>query len=646
MLKALFSKPYSRLFIVGDNSGWSTDIDARDLKNFADQLGVKASILRRAHLNLPQFVHYTSQFSLLLDIYKSKHRLSLDYYHGKPEQGENFRRCFEALREHREQIAAVRVSTKEMEGLIGEILGPEKVMRIPIGVDLTVFKPQTKEAKANARKKLGIKEGSVVIGSFQKDGSGWGEGMEPKLIKGPDIFLKVVEKLKTQIPQLHILLSGPSRGYIKQGLEKLGVPYTHRFLKDYRGLDELYDALDLYLITSREEGGPKAVLESMAKGIPLVTTAMGQAVDLVKNGENALMSKSEDTDALTQSALKILQDGVLAKRLIESGFETAGENSLDSQLPLWRKYFAQFMPKKTGVTIFHEFHQPPYGGGNQFLLALEKEFKKRGLAVKRNAVDENTGVVLFNSFNFDFEKLSKLKGKFGPMMIHRVDGPISVYRGENSEIDKKIWKMNHELAEKTIFQSQYSLDKHLEMGLAFKNATVIPNASDSEIFNTQGRISPPAGKRKTRLIATSWSDNPKKGGPTLAWLDEHLDTNKYELTFVGRTQAKFKNAKLIDAVPSHELARILKEHDIYIAPSQDDPCSNALIEALACGLPAVYLKSGGHPELARNGGVAFTGTDDLLNAIDKVADHFETYQGKIEVTPLSQVVDAYLKVME
>ncbi len=296
------------------------------------------------------------------------------------------------------------------------------------------------------------------------------------------------------------------------------------------------------------------------------------------------------------------------------------------------------------IAIFHEFHKPPYGGGNTFLLALEKELKKKGRDVGRNKIGRNTKICLFNSYNFDFEKLSKLRKKFNPTMVHRVDGPISTYRGESVEIDKKIWDMNHALADRTIFQSEYSLRKHVELGLNFNNASVITNAVDPEIFNIEGRINAPNGTRKVRLIATAWSDNPKKGGAALASLDEHLDHSKYELTFVGRTKAKFKGAKIIDPVPSEELAGILKQHDIYIAPSEDDPCSNALIEALSCGLPAVFRKSGGHPELVKEGGEGFINNDELLLAIDKVVADYRNYQNKIRVVTLEEVASEYLKV--
>ena len=341
MIKDIFSKLYSHLYIVGDSAGWSIDEDAKVLKTIGIEIGLKPKIIRKMYLNLPQFVHYTSQFSLIDEsIYKNRNKISVDYYHGKPDQQESFRKCFEALRKHHKEIHKVRVSTKEMETLIKSSgINPDKVIRIPIGIDLEIFKPQTEIDKNNKRKELDIPKDAFVIGSFQKDGVGWGEGNEPKLIKGPDIFLKVTEKLRKEIPSLFILLSGPSRGYVKNGLDKIGVPYKYVYLKNFEEISSLYDALDLYLITSREEGGPKACLESMASGVPLVTTSVGQCKDLVVDGENAMMSDIDDFESLYKNILKISSDPDLNRKLIDSGLKTAGENSLNSQLLIWKNFF-------------------------------------------------------------------------------------------------------------------------------------------------------------------------------------------------------------------------------------------------------------------------------------------------------------------
>ena len=71
-------------------------------------------------------------------------------------------------------------------------------------------------------------------------------------------------------------------------------------------LIELYHALDLYLMTSREEGGPMALMESMASGVPVVATSVGMAPDLIVDGVTGGLAASEDVEGLVDRARSIL----------------------------------------------------------------------------------------------------------------------------------------------------------------------------------------------------------------------------------------------------------------------------------------------------------------------------------------------------
>ena len=98
-------------------------------------------------------------------------------------------------------------------------------------------------------------------------------------------------------------------------------------------------------------------------------------------------------------------------------------------------------------------------------------------------------------------------------------------------------------------------------------------------------------------------------------------------------------------MPSDELAELLRGQDCYVAPSLDDPCSNALLEALACGLPALYRRSGGHPELVGDAGVGFEGPDDVAHALDQLVHELEPRRAAIAVPSLADVTDRYLEVL-
>lgn len=295
------------------------------------------------------------------------------------------------------------------------------------------------------------------------------------------------------------------------------------------------------------------------------------------------------------------------------------------------------------VSIFHRFYRPPYGGGNQFLLALRGDLERRGLRVETNTISKRTRACVFNSFNFDFDRLRRLR-RSGCRMVHRVDGPIGGYRGQDDGTDEQIYKINQEIADTTVFQSQYSLEAHKVLGMEFKAPVAIMNAVDFRIFYSGDRRAGLQG-RKVRLISTSWSSNPNKGAATYQWLDEHLDWDRFEYTFVGRAKASFGHIRMIPPVASQELAALLRQHDIYITASLHDPCSNALLEALACGLPAIYAASGGHPEIVGEAGFGFSSPEAVPALLDRLVDEYEQRRERIAIPTLAQVTDQYLSVM-
>jgi glycosyltransferase involved in cell wall biosynthesis len=298
---------------------------------------------------------------------------------------------------------------------------------------------------------------------------------------------------------------------------------------------------------------------------------------------------------------------------------------------------------RADLAVFHEFHPPPYGGGNQFLLALVGELERRGLAVEANTVSGGTSACLFNSFNFDFTRLERF-ARDSLRMVHRVDGPVGVYRGFDDGTDRRIAAVNRKLANATILQSRYSLEKHRELGLEMRDPVVIRNAVSAGIFHPPASVEPLSGRR-VRVIATSWSDNPRKGADVLTWLDHHLDFDSFEVTFAGNTTQTFERIHVVAPLASEPLADLLRAHDIYLAASRDDPSSNALLEGLACGLPAAYLRSGGHPELVGEAGIGFDDPEELPAVLERLAAELDERRLAISLPSLAEVADRYLEVL-
>lgn len=295
------------------------------------------------------------------------------------------------------------------------------------------------------------------------------------------------------------------------------------------------------------------------------------------------------------------------------------------------------------INILFDFIDGPYGGGNQFLKALRDFF------IKENVFEKNpelADIILFNSHH-KFKQLIKLRKKHPEkIFIQRIDGPVSLIRKNDKRTDKLISAINNYVADAVIFQSEWSKKENIKIGIGKNDfETIIINAPNPQIFNKLNKV-PFNSSRKTKIIATSWSCNMRKGFKTYKQLDEQLDFSKYEMTFCGNSPFKFKNIKLLKPIPSKELARVLKEHDIYITASQKDPCSNSLIEALHCGLPAIGLNDGGHPEIIGKGGLIFNSESEILQHLKTIENNYSAFQNNINLPTMPEIGKKYMSFMQ
>jgi glycosyltransferase involved in cell wall biosynthesis len=337
-------QPYSRLFLVGEGADWVIDHELQAVAQLAQRLGIEVPRRWPPGAARRQSVFFGSHFTYFdrSPAPETGHRVAITYFHGRPGTpgSPEFDTAYEELRRRHSELDRVQVSHGELEEIVlSSGIDPAKVFRIPIGIEPRWFGGHVPDA----RRALGLPDDAFVVGSFQKDGVGWADGLEPKWIKGPDVLVDVLARLRSRVPRLHVLLSGPARGYVKARLGALAIPYVHRFVERYQDIGRLYAALDAYVVTSRQEGGPKGVLEAMAAGVPLVSTRVGQAAELVLDGWNGWLVDVEDAGSIGERLAAIAGGGETVERVVAGGRATAAANSYDAQLPLWRAFFDGFV---------------------------------------------------------------------------------------------------------------------------------------------------------------------------------------------------------------------------------------------------------------------------------------------------------------
>ena len=285
------------------------------------------------------------------------------------------------------------------------------------------------------------------------------------------------------------------------------------------------------------------------------------------------------------------------------------------------------------------------GGGNQFLKALKGSFEARKIL---SPVLSQADVVLFNSLPFGSIFITSFKlllvKIFYPhiIILHRVDGPISLSRSSFNDLlnDKLIIELCNIFSDGIIYQSKWSMQRCLDLGFNIKHPfAIIGNAPNPNIFsetvnkNTKSR-------KQIRIVTTSWSSNWKKGFHTLRFLDQNLDTDFFDLSFIGNAPCTFNKIKLIPAMSSEKLGKTLQHYDLFLAPSHDDPCSNSLIEAIASGLTPLARSSGGHPEIVNNTDFIFKSDFDLLSKLSIFASKRPIYRNQLPT--LEQITEKYI----
>ena len=165
--------------------------------------------------------------------------------------------------------------------------GKTRVVRYGIPVDEISALPD----RAEARTRFGL-TAPLVVGMLGR--------MAP--IKNHALTVEAFARLRStpDAPDVQLLLAGEgeTREALERQVERLALGDRVRFHGFQRDLRDVYAALDLLVISSKNEGVPIAALEAMAAGVPLVVTAVGGLVDLVRDGENGWLTPPDDPDRL------------------------------------------------------------------------------------------------------------------------------------------------------------------------------------------------------------------------------------------------------------------------------------------------------------------------------------------------------------
>ena len=201
---------------------------------------------------------------------------------------------------------------------------------IPLGLDTSVF-AGWKERGQSFRAELGLTASDMLVGIV-------GRLTE---IKNHELFLKAAALFKSAAAKQS--LSGSVRfvvvgdGALRNALElqahALGLAADVVFTGNRRELENIYPALDIVALTSRNEGTPLTLLEAMANARPVISTAVGGVVDLLgdpvppdsnepfKICPRGISVPPDDASAFASGLARLVADGALRRETGERGLQ-------------------------------------------------------------------------------------------------------------------------------------------------------------------------------------------------------------------------------------------------------------------------------------------------------------------------------------
>ena len=158
--------------------------------------------------------------------------------------------------------------------------------------------------------------------------------------KGFDMLIPVFNDLalKHNNWNLVILGDGPERDHLKQMVKNYNLEDRVFLPGNVKNIHSVLNQGDLFVLSSRYEGFPNALVEAMSCGLPAVSfdcpTGPGE---IIRNGVDGYLVKTEDLDTMQIMLGKLMEDQVLRKSMGEKAREVLDRFNIDSVMEEWEK---------------------------------------------------------------------------------------------------------------------------------------------------------------------------------------------------------------------------------------------------------------------------------------------------------------------
>ena len=304
--------------------------------------------------------------------------------------------------------------------------------------------------------------------------------------------------------------------------------------------------------------------------------------------------------------------------------------------------------------------QRAVGTGDKILLYTDDEVGTSpidlGEALHVKTREDGQVLYLDATANFTVANLNKLWNNEGAHLVFQNSTvTIGKARKNTNFVNQYLIEAN-EVADYTVFVSKWLMETYLSQGLNEKNNTVILGGANSNIFNPSG-FKPWDRKSKLKIVTHHWGAHWNKGFEIYEKLDQMIGDSNYkdkiEFCYIGNLPNKFKfrNSQTIKPLSGEALSNEIKKNHLYLTASINEPSGNHHIEAAQCGLPILYINSGGTPEYCEGYGIEFNNSnfEEKLNEFilnyDSILSNLKNYPYNSEIM-CEKYFNLFLEIFE
>ncbi len=220
------------------------------------------------------------------------------------------------------KILAVSRSTEDFLRT-RENIPADRVVYFPNGVDVRKFPRPTKEEQKTARAHFGLSPEALIVGGAGR--------LAPQ--KDFSTFLRAAALLSASRPTLHFVLfgAGPEEAEVKKLAAELNLEGRVTFAGYTAERAMIYQAIDVFFLTSLYEGTPMVLLEAMAARIPIAASSVDGTAEILEDRVSARLFPAGKAEAAAEALGELVDDVSTRSRLAETAYARVASN-YDAQM--------------------------------------------------------------------------------------------------------------------------------------------------------------------------------------------------------------------------------------------------------------------------------------------------------------------------